>query len=448
AWGEVTLLTDFAQVDLDDPAINLNRFPLFFPERRPFFLTGLDVFEFGAEGIAQPFFSRRIGLDQNRDEILMLGGAKVYGRIRTGEDTSLNVGLLQAVTEDGGVQGTSVGRLRLNFGEASYIGAISTLLLRGERRPAVTAGGDFLYRTGRFEVRGFGAGSFGTDELEEEEIDEGPVRRGVAAQVATRWRGEVVRPTLTLRYIDERFDPKVGFVRRRNIVEAAGEVQFQHRTSALGLEAVDVFVGGSQILSSDLETDLGRTASLSMDMSWVDGWFYSVGAEAYRDVVEEDFELVGRNVEAGNYDGVRVFSSISRSEARNPSFSVGYEGQASFFGGVRQAVNANFGFVATKYLRVRFTGGGNFIQLDGERFQTFTGSASVVIAPTTTLQLDGSMQINTAAQATVALLRLRWRYLPGSDLFIVYREERGYGESDELERRLILKATYRWDALL
>jgi hypothetical protein len=63
-WLETTVLTDFAQVDLDDALVNLDRFPLFYPERRPFFLTGLDVFDFGVSGILQPFYSRRIGLDE------------------------------------------------------------------------------------------------------------------------------------------------------------------------------------------------------------------------------------------------------------------------------------------------------------------------------------------------------------------------------------------------
>ncbi|MEO1172443.1 MAG: DUF5916 domain-containing protein, partial [Myxococcota bacterium] len=53
SWVEATVLTDFAQVDLDDAVVNLDRFPLFFPEKRPFFLTGLDVFEFGDPGGVQ-----------------------------------------------------------------------------------------------------------------------------------------------------------------------------------------------------------------------------------------------------------------------------------------------------------------------------------------------------------------------------------------------------------
>src|SRR5262245_24963960 len=63
AWAELTVFTDFAQVDLDDPVVNLDRFPLFLPEKRPFFLSGLEVFQFGSTGAAQLFFSRRIGLD-------------------------------------------------------------------------------------------------------------------------------------------------------------------------------------------------------------------------------------------------------------------------------------------------------------------------------------------------------------------------------------------------
>ena len=61
-YVEGTLLTDFAQVEADEVQVARDRFPLFFPERRPFFLNGLDVVNFGREREAQLFFSRKICL--------------------------------------------------------------------------------------------------------------------------------------------------------------------------------------------------------------------------------------------------------------------------------------------------------------------------------------------------------------------------------------------------
>ena len=75
-WGEFTAFTDFAEVDLDDSLINLTRFPLFLPEKRPFFLSGIDVFSFGDSGAYQLFYSRRIDWTMQAMRFRSLGALK------------------------------------------------------------------------------------------------------------------------------------------------------------------------------------------------------------------------------------------------------------------------------------------------------------------------------------------------------------------------------------
>lgn len=449
-WGEVTVLTDFAEVDLDDPAVNLDRFPLFFPERRPFFLTGLDVFEFGDQGVIQPFFSRRIGLDDNRAEVPMLGGLKVYGRARLGPTTSLGVGLLQGMTYGDTLDSFSVARLRLNVGQASYLGAIATLRAQPETdRVDASAGADFLTRIGAFELRGFATGSFNDPQSRDADADD-ERGQGAAAQVEGFYRGQVLRVYGLARWIGEGYDPEVGFVRRDDYTQLFTRIQLQHRTRALGLETVDVHLRLGQDLDASFQQNLGRTGGLEVELSWVAGYYGWARADLIQDVVREDFTIAGRDVSAGTYDAIRYWFGFGRSSARNPSFSVSYIGQASFFGGVRQSIDGSLGIVATRHVRLRFNGSGGFIQLPGsESFAVATGSASLTIAPTTALQLDGVFQINTVSATTTGLARLRWRYRPGSDVFVVYQEVRPYRDSEQvLERRLLLKLTYRYDALL
>ncbi|MFM7033392.1 MAG: DUF5916 domain-containing protein, partial [Bacteroidota bacterium] len=72
----LTMNTDFAQVESDQQQINLTRFPLFFPELREFFLEGDDYFNFGFGGNRIiPFYTRRIGLDDQREAVPILAGA-------------------------------------------------------------------------------------------------------------------------------------------------------------------------------------------------------------------------------------------------------------------------------------------------------------------------------------------------------------------------------------
>jgi len=82
---DVTVNTDFAQVEADDQQINLTRFSLFFPEKRMFFLERASVFDFSLGGNSNLFYSRRIGLSDDEEEpepIRIYGGARITGRIR------------------------------------------------------------------------------------------------------------------------------------------------------------------------------------------------------------------------------------------------------------------------------------------------------------------------------------------------------------------------------
>ena len=100
-WGvtpnvtaDFTLNTDFAQVEADEQQINLTRFPLFFPEKRPFFLENASTFSFGAPQEVDLFFSRRIGLESGLP-IPILGGARMSGKVG-----AFNVGILDMQTRE------------------------------------------------------------------------------------------------------------------------------------------------------------------------------------------------------------------------------------------------------------------------------------------------------------------------------------------------------------
>ena len=79
--GAFSYNMDFAETEADERRINLTRFPLFFPEKRMFFLEGSETFNFSASVSFQPFFSRKIGLFQG-EQVPLLFGAKVYGKSR------------------------------------------------------------------------------------------------------------------------------------------------------------------------------------------------------------------------------------------------------------------------------------------------------------------------------------------------------------------------------
>jgi hypothetical protein len=121
----VTINTDFSAVEVDQRQVALNRFSLFFPEKRDFFLQDAGIFEFGnLNANGRPFFSRRIWLSAEGTPIRLDLGGKLTGRARI-----LNIGLLgvhQEAYKDVAATDLFVGRVSANVMSESSIGFILT----------------------------------------------------------------------------------------------------------------------------------------------------------------------------------------------------------------------------------------------------------------------------------------------------------------------------------
>ena len=149
--ASATVNTDFAETEVDTRRTNLTRFPLFFPEKRTFFLEGADIFAFGL-GLGQdvlPYFSRRIGL-VDEHEVPILAGGKVNGRIGNTNFGGLAVGTNRqpGVVEDRSFM--AVGRVKRNLWRESWVGAIATVGDPLGRPGSWLGGADFTYATSHF----------------------------------------------------------------------------------------------------------------------------------------------------------------------------------------------------------------------------------------------------------------------------------------------------------
>jgi hypothetical protein len=120
---DLTYNTDFAQVEVDDQRVNLTRFPIFFPEKRPFFLENAGVFSGGTPQAVDLFFTRRIGIDSLGNQQRIAGGGRLSGRVG-----GTTIGLLQMITESpaDGVSGQSftVGRATRELSARSRVGGM------------------------------------------------------------------------------------------------------------------------------------------------------------------------------------------------------------------------------------------------------------------------------------------------------------------------------------
>ncbi|MGE3618235.1 MAG: DUF5916 domain-containing protein, partial [Gemmatimonadales bacterium] len=203
---DLTYNTDFAQVEVDEQRTNLTRFPLFFPEKRPFFLENAGVFSAGTPQQADLFFSRRIGIDSLGRPVPIIGGGRLTGKVG-----SLTIGTMQLFTEEvSGIQRAmsySVGRVSRELGGRSRIGVI------GIQRIAVDSAGDRNRTFGADGRLGFGdawtvdwwAAKTATPRLSGRD---GALTGRIAYQTR-QWNN-----SFRFTQVGEAFNPEVGFLSR------------------------------------------------------------------------------------------------------------------------------------------------------------------------------------------------------------------------------------------
>ncbi|MDH5675940.1 MAG: carbohydrate binding family 9 domain-containing protein [Myxococcales bacterium] len=502
-WTELTVLTDFAQVDADDQVINFDRFPLFFPERRPFFLSGLQVFEFGEPGLAQLLFTRRIGLDTERQPLPILTGFKLYG-----SEGMVSHGFLQVFTDEtlrlpeppaaGGTEAGaepaerepegsaaaswSVGRARLNFASPGHVGLIVGLrndidlpfyeeVAKVSSAPHLSLGADLLTRPfgDRFELTGFGAAT----------ISEGEEpSRGHAYQGKLRFLGQTWQPNASVLVVSKDFDPQLGFVRRKNAIDSRAAVPLVLREAELGLASVTTTADTRFVHDHGDRALLRREAGAAIELRWQNGYELKLGLRDQLDVVTREFPLFDDLIiGADRYRGGQAKLELSTPSGRNPSGSLTYLADDAFFSGISHGLSPSAAVNLGPHLRLTAGGTLTFIELEQcidriddegaesrrcggldlgeplaqpvgrERRRTLTVNSSVGVTPDTRLSADLTLQLNTQSERGVVLLRMRYRYLPGSDLFLVYQENLDYADRLRSDRSLIVKATYRYDAM-
>ena len=202
---DLTYNTDFAQVEVDEQRTNLTRFPLFFPEKRPFFLENAGIFSAGTPQAVDLFFTRRIGIDTLGQPVPIVGGGRVTGRVG-----AVTVGALQIFTDRATTQGAmsySVLRLQHELAARSRIGVIAI------QRMATAKSGDWNRVTGvdgrigihdAWTIDWWGAAS----------ATPGPDREASAYSARLAYQTGSWNNLARIIQVGRDFDPEVGFLNR------------------------------------------------------------------------------------------------------------------------------------------------------------------------------------------------------------------------------------------
>jgi len=243
-WGvtdsltfDLTINTDFAQVEADEQRVNLTRFSLFFPEKREFFLENAGIFEFGGGGggggggmrapLIKVYHSRRIGIASG-EQIPLLAGGKLTGRIGDWSVGFLNVQTDEAVLpedDDGEIEivpttNWTVARVKRNIGERSNLGVIFTnRQANGTDYNRVVGVDADINPNQNFNISGYYTSSYGPESLSD----------NWAAAGRVSYRGPIWRWNAGYTEIRENYDPEVGFLLRDGVRQFSPQVTFEPR---------------------------------------------------------------------------------------------------------------------------------------------------------------------------------------------------------------------------
>lgn len=225
--ANLTLNTDFAQVESDRQQINLTRFPLFFPERREFFLEGENYFSMGMGDRIIPFYSRRIGLSEQRETVPIIAGTRLLGKIN---NTTLGAMSIQTAAQGSGegyIPSTNYSVLswRQDVLKQSTVGAM-TVNKYANGRLHSTTGGYMRYSTATF----LGNKNLAIGGAYTQNYNSGNFKKRANAQrVFISYPNDKIEFDAAWQRSPSAFNPEVGFLSRTNFQEFYAELEFKPR---------------------------------------------------------------------------------------------------------------------------------------------------------------------------------------------------------------------------
>ncbi len=440
--ASLTVNTDFAETEVDTRRTNLTRFPLFFPEKRTFFLEGDDIFAFGL-GLGQdvlPYFSRRIGLIEGRP-IPIRAGAKINGRAGGASFGGLVVHTGREGTIAPERQTLAVARVKRNLWRESWVGAIATTGDPLGRRGSWLAGGDFTYATSRFRGnKNFLAGVWGLVNGRD-----GLGRDRTAHGFKLDYPNDAWDIALTYKRLGRDFEPSLGFVPRPAVQLL--NVSVNNRTRIARGPLQQLFHEFEPSLATDRS---GRWESYRVffaPLNWRfrSGDRFEFNANPTGERLIEPFSVGGVAIPAGTYQWLRYRLEAGTAQKR-PLYAQVTWWFGGFYNGDLDQILWTGAWNPAPLVTVEFSGERNIGRLATGRFtQTVTGTRlRVNVSPD--LSLSSYVQYDTDSRSLGTNTRLRWTFRPAADLFIVYNHNvRSILERWQLDsNQLLIKLQYAW----
>ena len=444
---DLTLNTDFAQVEVDDQQINLDRFALFFPEKRPFFLENAGLFSVGQPGSIEVFFSRRIGFGDDQP-VPIIGGGRLSGKV----GTNSNIGFLnmqtQSVEETGLTQQNfTVGRFRQDLANRSNVGVMFV-----NRQATGSFSGENNYnRTYAFDSR-FGIGQGGTISGFAAKTDTPgtPSSDAHAYAFSASHETEQVRLNIGYTEVAPNFNPKVGFLSRESYRRMNATVFTTFRPeNFMGIHELRPHVTHNTFFEYDTGLHETQLTHIDNHWEWRNGYEVHTGVNLSREGVFDEFEIFpGVAVPPGTYDHKEVqLQAITNQGAPISAQSRAIIGGQ--FGGDRITLTPSITARAGETLNATFEWSYNDFRLPGGDFTTNLARLRVAYSFTTRMFLQALVQYNDRADLWSSNIRFGLLSDANTGLFVVYNDIQGLGSEipSGAGRTLTLKYSYLFDLL-
>ncbi len=459
---DLTYNTDFAQVEVDDEQVNLDRFNLFFPEKRPFFLENAGQFSIGSPGEVDLFFSRRIGIGDEGQIVPIIGGARMSGKVN---DTY--IGLLSMFTE--AVSTPDVAIKRNNF---------SVMRVNHQLAERSTIGAAFMNRQ---NIGGLdGETPTNPDKYNSTYAFDGKWGLGKKAQISGFY-AQTKSPYITeddysfkieskyswnnwlllLAYTEvaDNFNPELGFLARSSAFRKPEALVFKtHRfkeNNSMNMLEMRPHISYRGYWNFD---DFQETGFLHIDNHWVwkGGFEIHTGVNITTEGLANDFVIYEPDsllVNVGTYnhaEGQVVFVT-------NPSKNVYLSSRHVFggrYGGDRFINSGTLGLRFGDSFNSEFSLQQNHYDLPNGRFDATVFGSRISYSFTPRIFTQSLVQYNSVAEIWSANIRFGLLRQANTGLFVVYNET--WGKSELIDpmtgyqtnnRSLTIKYTHLFDVI-
>lgn len=432
---DVTFNTDFAQVEADNEQVNLSRFSLFFPEKREFFLENAQLFNFGSGRSLMPFFSRRIGLSDDGDQVPIDVGARLTGKYGDNDIGLLSVRAAEVdeLAIDDALY--NVVRIRHSVGGRSYVGGIATSSNRGEFNSATVGVDGQWYFTDKLRLNSY------YTIVEQDELDEGTS----AWETRLDYTSDPFGFMVALRAVGENYEPDLGYVQRQGFDNRRVHIRRSFRMHDDSMVRRYSLQGWSQWTYGDTGPLESANNGARVEIDFESGDNLQAKVEQRFERLYEPFELsdeITYGIDDYRYTNatIRYRTSSARRWNAHAQLTIG-----DFYDGTRQDISGSFGYIFNRHFSASGSLTNYSIEHPGGRtdWQIWRGRINYI--HNAYLSVAGLFQYNSSSGAASANLRLRLIHSNDSDLFIVFNERR-INEFDRWQlasRDGVVKMNYR-----